>query len=513
MEKILKNFAFISALFMSTAYASVDDATVKALIEQVKALTDEVKELKTKVKSFEEKEKHLIKAKDSKSHTFVGKEPKDTNHHSQSTLSSPPPSKIEEDLKEKTTKHKPSKGYFNIPGTNTAIKVGGTIKLDLIQDAGAPSGDSSNLPDLQLRGFNHPTSKYNKFNMHPRQSRVNLASVTGTEIGDIRTMIEFEFFNGNNFTNVRSGPAGTSNYTPRLRHAFADIESGRHTLLFGQTWSNFADTDASGTTVESNGPGAENAGRQAQLRYSFALNDRIKLIAALENPITDYTDNTGTRRDDGSAVAGSDGFQNAPDLTAKLKYTIEDKWHYTIRGLLRQLRIKRNTVSPAVIRSKTAYGLGVSSKLYYQGKSGVYFNLNMGDGIGRYLYDGAGFSAAFDPTTGQFDSQRAWGTVVGIEHYLHEKWRTNFIWSQTIISVADFQRKDVANPVSKRLEQFFWNIIYSPVKDLDIGLEYARFNRKAYARLPNVAAGTNPNGYKIYSGVAHRFQVGLKYKF
>lgn len=44
-------------------------------------------------------------------------------------------------------------GFIPVPGTNTAIKLGGYVKVDGIYDANQFTGDSSNLPNLRLKGL------------------------------------------------------------------------------------------------------------------------------------------------------------------------------------------------------------------------------------------------------------------------------------------------------------------------------------------------------------------------
>ena len=512
--KILSRALLLSSIFATSAFSEVDEAMVKALMDQVKALSEEVASLKAQMKSSDAKVKkaeHVAKKAEEKAHIAHEKvahavpvSPAAVHHG---------PSAGEVKITAEASKKKARPGYIEVPGSNMAIKFGGLIKMDAIQDTRAPSGDASNLPGLPLDGFSANTSRYNKFSMHPRQSRLNFATIAGTDIGDIGTFFEFDFFNGNNFASIRSAQGSTSNYTPRMRHAYFTVDQGSREFLVGQTWTTFFDQESNGTTVEFNNVSSQSGGRQPQIRYTQRLTDRWKAAIALENSLTDYTDSAGVLRDDGSSVAGSDGFQNLPDLVAALKYDIPEKLHFTIRGLLRQLRVKRNSVSPAVMGSKTAYGVGVSGKVFYQGKSGIFAQINAGEGIGRYIFDAVGQSAAFDTNTGRFATQMGYGLILGVEHYWHEKWRSNLILGQTLIRVAKFQRRDVANPVTKRMGQLILNIIYSPVKNMDIGFEYARYIRKAYGRTPNVAAGSNPTAFQIYTGVAHRFQLGFSYKF
>jgi len=138
-----------------------------------------------------------------------------------------------------------SKTAFAASLENTQLKYGGYVKLDSMwtdySDASSngsvydglgrdfyvpsttPVGDGSNSPDAV-------------FDMHARQSRFNLSTLTKLDSGKtIKTKIELDFI---------VSPGGnkrvSNSYAPRIRQAFVTYDG----WLFGQAWSNFKNVSA-----------------------------------------------------------------------------------------------------------------------------------------------------------------------------------------------------------------------------------------------------------------------------
>jgi hypothetical protein len=404
------------------------------------------------------------------------------------------------DEKEKQT----PKGYIHVAGSNTAIKIGGYVKLDAIYDAGPSTGDLTNLPDLPLRFYTPDVQRTGFFHAHARESRISIATLTATkEMGDLALFVDGDFYGTNNFGTAevsRSEPAAASAYNFRLRRAYIDFVGFR----IGQDWSTMYDLDALGTSVEFNGPTGNSDIRNVQIRYTLKdCTNNLSWAFALENPYTDYTDNTGTRKGTNSFLSGSggDGFQQLPDAITMIKMR-GDSGHIAFRALARQLVVKSLTASGSVFRkSQAGWAVGLSGKLKTTYKGGIYAQAIIGDGVGRYIFDLAGQSAAFDPTTRKFSTQRAWGVSVGIEHYWNEQWRSNLAYGHSGLSLSKFAPRNVTAttaPISRSFDQITVNTLFNPIKDFEIGLEYDYYLRRA------------TGGYK---GRGQRFQLGIKYSF
>jgi hypothetical protein len=319
-------------------------------------------------------------------------------------------------------------------------------------------------------------------------------------MGDLMVFFDGDFLGTNNFgtsTISRSEPATSSAYNFRLRRFYVDFAGFR----VGQDWTNLHDLDALGSSVEFNGPTGNSNIRNAQIRYTLKNSaNNLSAAFALENPYTEYTDNTGTLKGTSAFLNGSggDGFQQLPDLTMKLRANNE-LGHISLRGMARQLVVKSSTASGGVFRkSRGAWAIGFAGKLKIIGKSSIYAQTLFGDGVGRYIFDLVGQGAAFDPVTRKFTTQRAWGATIGVEHYWTEQWRSNLVYGHTQVQLAKFAPRIVTAtiaPISRSFDQIMINTLYSPFKTIDIGLEYSYYLRKA------------TGGYK---GFGNRFQLGIK---
>ncbi|WP_330217999.1 porin [Marinobacter similis] len=86
---------------------------------------------------------------------------------------------------------KGSEGWM-VPGTNTTVTIGGYVKLDMIYDFDQDMGDSLFVAGLDTANSESDPS----FRAHARQSRVRIKTTTPTEVGDVKTTVEGDFYGG-----------------------------------------------------------------------------------------------------------------------------------------------------------------------------------------------------------------------------------------------------------------------------------------------------------------------------
>lgn len=399
-------------------------------------------------------------------------------------------------------------GYISIPGTSSAVKIGGFARGDVVYESGPQMGDALSVGNIPLKGINAAASKSGNTSVFARASRINFATTTQTARGDLNTFIEIDFFGGN---------AG-STYQPRLRHAYGEYMG----VLAGHTATVFGDQDSLGTNVDINGIN-NGTMRQPQVRYTMNPAQNVKLMVALERPVSDYTSKDGSLNNAGN-MFGSSGLNNTagvngtnagtsavPDLTAQLKWT-GSAGHVALRGVARQLAVKyitEGSSNPTTDYSAkaTAWGVGIGGRLVTVGKSGVFAQINGGDGIGRYIYDLDGQAAYFDVTQRKFETQRAYNGIVGYEHYWQDNLRTNLMASYTRVHVSPYSpgmpqstlsSLSGTTRISSQFKKVMANIIYSPVTNMDVGLEVGWFKRETIDQK---------------NGQAVRTQLAFTYKF
>lgn len=441
-------------------------------------------------------------------------------------------------------------GYIPVPGTNTIIKIGGYVKADGIYDANQFTGDSSNLPNLRLKGLDSDANRTNVFTAHAKQTRISLGTETNTPHGQVLAYIEGDFFGtsteGTTGNFSRSDNSGLNSYNFRIRHAYGSYCFNEdHRIDVGQMWTLFYDPRSGGTTVEFNGPETTAQIRRPQIRYTKGYGN-WKFAASLESGATEYLDispafvgttaqglNAGSpstsynfsqyRRAQSSFLGGisGDGNQGLPDLVGQVYYKKKNSYHITVGGMVRELSIKKVTSTgindPTFSRKKYGYGVALGGRAFIHGKSNIFGQFNFGKGIGTYIFALDGYGAAVDVSRGLMQTQFCTGLLLGVEHYWSDKWRTNVILSQARAIVADIIQGGRNAPVigldanrnlatiattgysiSNILRQFYVNLLWSPAEKFELGIEYAHFRRDTINN---------------YYGYGNRYQFGAYYKF
>ncbi|TDI29721.1 MAG: hypothetical protein E2P03_09815 [Acidobacteria bacterium] len=329
-------------------------------------------------------------------------------------------------------------GSFRVPGTNAAIKFGGFVKMSVVGSFDPLGSDDrfvvATIPvDAESSGEDARTS------LSAQQSRINIDLRESTSNGNLRAFLEADF-------------AGESEGA-RLRHAFGQFRN----VLAGQTWSTLVDRQALPEELDFEGLSGRVRLRQAQIRWMPALGQKVSLALALEDPAPDVTN--------------GDGVSQVPDFIGSIR------WHQGNRHvqgalLLRQIRAQPND-DPGDSQSEFGWGLSWSGKIKaakHNDRDHFLFQLNLGDGVGRYINDlGAegGQDAVIDPDTGAMETLQALGMYVAYNHWWSDRFRSTFVYSKVYVDNLDIQQNDAY----KTTDRFTGNLLFSPILRVDLGLE------------------------------------------
>lgn len=395
---------------------------------------------------------------------------------------------------------------FTIPGTDTTIRFGGYVKGDGIYDTKASTGDQTMVSAIPLKGT-AAAERSGNTRLHARQSRVNLETNTPTSYGNLKTFVEGDFFGDG--TTANEIKTNSSNF--HLRHAYGELGP----FLAGQTWSNFIDPDTYVETIDFSGAAGLTFIRQAQFRYTYTFIPGTTWSAAAENPQSDFFANpaaAGNNNANNTNAVGStnsNAKNNYPDLTSR--FTTTNEWgKFTLAAVVRDIGADVGTGNlsspftpnppPAALVGRTfhAWGYGLSHQgIFYThlGKDQINYQINGGDGIGRYLFNGVGTGANFNALTGQAETQKAYGGYIGYRHWWADTLRSNVTYGFDRLS------NDVAitgTGVNKRDEDYHVNLIWSPLERTNFGVEYIYGSRE-------IEAGTK--------GYESRVQAAAQYLF
>lgn len=329
---------------------------------------------------------------------------------------------------------------IRLPDGTSALKIGGYVKMSLV-DSFDPIGSDDRFVTASIPvGVTDDYNSSGQFSVTARQSRLNFDLRQKTSYGTFRAFVEGDF--------------AANNDTYRLRHAFGQYKQ----FLAGKTYSTFVDSTSTPEEIDFEGINGRINVRQALVRYFPRIGRDANFLVGLEDPAPDVTD--------GIAVS------KIPDTVISWRRVLRARWHIKTSVLLRQLEAQWD-VDPAV--SDTAFGWGVSVSGNtafgkWNTRDKVMFQLNYGDGFGRYVSDlraEGGQDGIFNPDTGNLETFKVFAGYVSFQHWWQEKIRSSLTYSWVSVDNFEFQ-DDSAYEKSRRASL---NVIWSPIQRVDIGSE------------------------------------------
>jgi hypothetical protein len=324
-----------------------------------------------------------------------------------------------------------------------------------------------------------------------RTSRFGLRTRTPTRLGDVKLTLEADFNGPNDF----QSETYTNSTVFRLRQAHATLGG----LLVGQTWSTFFDGNASPETVDFNGPGTQALVRNPQIRYTFGFAQGFSLALAAEN----------TR---GPQFGVDPRFQTIPDLHANLSYA--PTWgSVSVRTVVQTFNRARLTTDPdgndvyadQAAETKVGFAFAASGSLKL-GKDTLLAQFVGGPGIGRYVLNtnnlgnsGPGVTVDAD---GDIELWSVYGGHVGYTHAWSDVLRSTLVAAYTWVDDPEIGGASATNAVQRDFIQAFANVYYSPIKTMNVGLEYEFGRWRSFT-----------NGTPEQRGTQNRVSAAFNYSF
>jgi len=318
-----------------------------------------------------------------------------------------------------------------IQSDNVAMKIGGYVKVDVIQDF-QPVGNEAEF-DTQTILIGVPQRQNS--NLHAQQSRLNFDTRWDTDLGQVRAFVEGDFFGDNN--------------TYRLRHAYGEVRQ----LIVGQTWSTFANVRAVPPTLDSAGPASIINQRQSQVRWTQEiLHEGLSFSVAVENPDLTVTNTIS----DLSVTSVTD----SPDLVTRLLYA-DEQTSLQLSGVVRSLGL----ITPNGDRfEQSAWGANASATHHFSENDEGYLQFVVGDGIGSY--NGIPDVVSDGISRGGLLPMMGW--MVAWNHRWTKKLQSSLTYSENILDNPSYQPGDELH----RNTYFSTNLIWSPATHYFMGIEY-----------------------------------------
>ena len=367
-------------------------------------------------------------------------------------------------------------GSFRIPGTDAALKIGGQVRVTLVESLDAIGTDDRFVTSSIPVEGSEAAGKGARTTLSANASRFNFDFRTPTGVGAMRAFIEVGF---------------NSSSTLILRHAFGQWDH----FILGQTWSTFSDPEAEPFGIDNEGLNAISLFRQPLIRYTTNFGDAYTLAAAVENPAPDVTNASSVNL--------------IPDFVLRARWNpgkgqgslpvLGTLGHVQLAVLLRQIRAESD-LNPNQTVAKGGAGFGLSGVLrtgWWAETDDVKFSLYGGKGIGRYITDlrtAGGQDAYFDTTTGEMTVLGVTAAYFGYEHAWSKAIRSTMTLGWVWVNVLENQPNDAL----KYTRRFSLNLAWTPISRLDLVAEFL--------------TGTRVNK-DLQTGTATQIQLGSRFRF
>ena len=249
-----------------------------------------------------------------------------------------------------------------------------------------------------------------------------------------------------------AGSTTDSNGALRIRHAYLTYNN----WLFGQTTSNFLSNHAPEMIDFATNVGGGTAARIPQVRYGFNLAPATKLFISAEE----------------GDSSGKNIKYSVPNLTAKLTQGFADgKGSVSARALVENYKSADD--------SDTAWGLAAGVNYQVMDPLKISADVSYVDGNSNYLY-GSNSSYVVDGANGKIAQNEAFGVQVGGTYKFNEKLRSTLAYG-ALFADDGTDYATLNSTANEEVYQAWINFIYSPVKPLDLGVEYINGKRDTFA--------------------------------
>lgn len=260
--------------------------------------------------------------------------------------------------------------------------------------------------------------------------------------------------------------AGT-NEALRIRHAYLTYND----WLFGQTTSNFLSNHAPEMIDLATNVGGGTT-RVPQVRYNFKLAPTTQLFVSAEKGDSKASTNVTA-----NAVADSTVQYSLPALTAKVTQGFADgKGNASGRALVEHHKVQGGN------DDKVGWGLAAGSTFDVTSQLKLSGDVSYVEGNSNYLY-GAN-TAYVVGANGNIEQNKFTAVQVGATYKFNEKLRSTLAYGALFADDDTTYAKtfkDIGNTTAnKEVQQAWLNMIYSPVKPIDLGIEYINGKREAF---------------------------------
>ncbi|HHW53967.1 MAG TPA: DcaP-like protein [Acinetobacter towneri] len=313
-------------------------------------------------------------------------------------------------------------------------------------------GDANYIIDGADSDFNSTHAVGNATTKSTKDKLVATAKVTRLGL-DFNTPVGDNKVGGKVEVDFASGAAENL----RIRHAYLTFND----WLFGQTTSSFASVHAPEMIdFSTNIGGTGGSARVPQVRYSQKLAPATQLFVSAEEG-------------NSKATQTGDLSYRLPVLTAKVTQGFADG-----KGLASARALVEHYKSDAANDDKTGWGAAVGANYQVAEPLKVSADVAYMKGNSNHLY---GSNTAYSVVGNSIEQNEAVAVQVGATYKFSPQLRSTLAYGALFADDGTDYARAIANVDQNETVQQAWiNFIYSPVKPVDLGIEYINGERKNF---------------------------------
>jgi hypothetical protein len=351
-------------------------------------------------------------------------------------------------------------GYFQVPGTETSVRLSATMILDATYDFVNASGPLGGLgTGYWYNGSLTPdvAAPKKQWDMTAARSRFGFDSKTPSDLGLVKVRFEGDFAPSPVDNNAATNSSIGHNYF-NIRHAYGEIGG----LLAGQTWSTFVDVAARPEALDWDGLIADYyaGSRLPQIRYTFTLDPQSTLAVALERSEV--------------PIFGTSGYSEAKAFPGSVvgAYNYQGAWGHVMAAVAFQkysetLYADPTGANPSLSKTTLSWSLSGNARV---GQDNLVAHVGVGNGFyGPWMEDGV-FERDNGTTPTSLYVIQALQYEAGYTHVWSSRFRSNAFLSEAVYSENASEGMDGA--AFKRFAQYGVNTIAKLAKNVQLGVEY-----------------------------------------
>lgn len=332
--------------------------------------------------------------------------------------------------------HDDWQGSFAVKDSDTRIKFGGFIELDVIYDTDAIQSKGQFIPGtIPTKNASKIDGSEGQSNFSVSPSRLYIETRTPIDEKRMKTYLSIDMY----------GDELGVEPELRLRQAYAEMSDAIFggDLLIGQAWSTTTDLEGTPDVLDFRGTDNLFGSLVPQIRWTREIAAGIKLMVAAETA-------------NNHIIEGADSLTGLPDGVLAMTWD-SNTFNLMASILVTDLRASFNN---GPVESAVGYGGSLSGKIklpFGSYENDFMFTLTSGLGIGSH-YQNAFADAVYDTSTGELKLIENYGVTLGYIHGWNARLRTTLTYCCIEVYNDDAQAPDSLQSTEYSSANLVWDV-------------------------------------------------------